>query len=154
MRGGFKSVLRCLTLYSLLLCISLLCLLVYDVITSLFEIRYVATGSMEPYFPRGSIIVLHKDYGGLAIGDSIVYSYAHSPSTLLFHRIVDINNTYIYVKGDATTTVERVELKNVAGVYVFGIPYIVEILKTLILNPFLIFFLVILLFLFSMKENR
>lgn len=115
----------------------------YEVLCGFFDVRYVATSSMEPSFPRGSLIVIVKDPYGIAIGDPIVYRYPQAPNRLLFHRVVDISGNSIYVKGDVAATVEAIGREYVYGVYLFGVPYIGFVREALIRAPFFPYLLVI-----------
>ena len=54
-----------------------------------FQIYGVLTGSMEPSYPRGSLLYIREvDPDALRIGDVITFSV--SPNVMATHRIVDI----------------------------------------------------------------
>lgn len=126
-------------------------LLVADALSSSFDVRYVATESMEPCFPRGSIVVVQKDVA-IAVGDPVMYVYPQAPSTPIFHRVIAVNGSTAYIKGDAVDLVERVELRNVLGVYLFGVPYIMELAALLLSDPLIPYALVITVILLCLSE--
>lgn len=115
----------------------------YETLGVFFDVRYVASSSMEPNFPRGSLIVIARDPYDVAVGDPIVYRYPQAPGRLLFHRVVDISGDSIYVKGDAATTVEAIRREQIYGVYLFGIPYIGLVGEALIWDPLFTYLLII-----------
>lgn len=117
----------------------------YEILCGSFDIRYVATSSMEPSFPRGSIIIIMRNPIDVAIGDPITYTYPQAPNHLLFHRVIDMSGDKIYVKGDTSSAIERIERKNVTGVCLFSIPYMGLLSEVFANDPlftFLLFLLV------------
>lgn len=115
----------------------------YEVLGGFLDVRYIATSSMEPSFPRGSLIIIAKDPYNFVIGDPIIYRYLQAPGKLLFHRAVDISGDSIYVKGDAVDTVETIRREQVYGVYLFGVPYIGLIGEVLIGDLFFTYLLIL-----------
>lgn len=126
LEGSARRILTFALLYIALLLTLLSILSVYEYLSENIEVRYVATPSMEPSFPTGSIIVYVKDpvRCGYAIGDPVVYRHPLAPSQLLFHRVVDFADGYVYVVGDAAQAAEKIKAENVVGVFLFGVPYL------------------------------
>ncbi|MBR2925293.1 MAG: signal peptidase I [Clostridia bacterium] len=97
-----------------------------------FQIYGVLTGSMEPSYPRGSLLYIREvDPDALRIGDVITFSV--SPNVMATHRIVDIvadeqTPTYyrFQTKGDANQSVDTalVEPRKIVGKVSFAIPVI------------------------------
>lgn len=125
-----------------MLALALACLALYDVLSEAVDIRYVATGSMEPSIPRGSIVVIYRNPVDISVGDVVAYRYPQSPNILLLHRVVWVNGTHVYVKGDAVDTVEMVNRENVLGVYLWGIPSVMLVVSYLLSDPLLLYTLV------------
>lgn len=87
----------------------------------------VQTGSMEPSYPVGSMIVVESvDAGQLDVGDVVTYSM--NGSTVVTHRIVGIDkeNRTLTTKGDNNNVedVAAVKFENVIGRVVFCVPYV------------------------------
>ncbi|MEB3861306.1 MAG: signal peptidase I [Desulfurococcales archaeon] len=88
------------------------------------EVRYVATGSMEPTVPPGSLVVVRRSTGmDYMVGDIVLANYESIP---LLHRVIGIDYTggKLVTKGDNRDTVEVLALDKVEGVMVAGLPYI------------------------------
>jgi signal peptidase len=89
----------------------------------------VESGSMEPTFYRGDILVLHgAPAEDLDVGDIIVFSPA-SDSTPVVHRIVDVNSDGTFqTKGDANSGQlpfeKSIDYGQVHGEVVLIIPYL------------------------------
>ncbi|MFR7591071.1 MAG: signal peptidase I [Longibaculum sp.] len=95
----------------------------------------VLTGSMEPVFSPGDIIVIKKntDY---EINDIVTYTYQ---DTLITHRIIGkVAEGYI-TKGDANNVpdTELVNDNQIVGKYLFAIPFI-GLLRIWIRSPIVI----------------
>lgn len=60
----------------------------------------VVSNSMVPTFQKGDLILVSKDYNGLAVGDVVVY-HQESRNRDVVHRIIAISGDEIQVKGDA-----------------------------------------------------
>lgn len=141
MPGG--STKKFILIYFVVLCMVSAGAYIYEVLSGFFDVRYVATSSMEPNFPRGSLIVIARDPYNVAIGDPVVYRYPQALNRLLFHRVVDMSGDSIHVKGDAANAVEAIRREHVYGVYLFGVPYIGLISEALIIDPFFTYLLII-----------
>ena len=94
----------------------------YTLVSSLFDIYYVITGSMEPFVPQGSIVVVRKivGTGEVAVGDVVAYRLGDER---ILHRVIDKGDGYLVTKGDAVARSERVGDEYVEGVMVFGVPW-------------------------------
>lgn len=137
--GSVRRMTRPVVAYAALLLASIGCLALYDALSGVFEVRYVATGSMEPDFPQGSVVLILKDPTVASIGDVVAYRYQQSPRVVIFHRIVRINGSHIYVKGDAVSSVEMIAPDSVVGVYVAGAPLVMRLVTTLLSDPLLLY---------------
>lgn len=87
----------------------------------------VQTGSMEPTYPVGSMIVVEKvDAGQLSDGDVVTYSINNG--TVVTHRVIGIDkeNRLLTTKGDNNDVADSsaVSFENVIGRVKFGIPYV------------------------------
>ncbi len=94
----------------------------YTLFNDNFDVYVVVTGSMEPYVPRGSIVVVRKVYspGEVGLGDVVAYRVGDYK---ILHRVVGFADEGVVAKGDAVANPELVEWERVEGVLVFGIPY-------------------------------
>lgn len=93
----------------------------------------VLTGSMEPVFSPGDVIIIEKntDY---KINDIVTYTYE---DTLITHRIIDKTDAGYVTQGDANNVAdnELVKDEQIIGKYLFAIPFI-ALLKIWIKTPF------------------
>lgn len=85
----------------------------------------VLSGSMEPNIPVGSIIVIDDvKFEDLKVNDVVTYSL--SDSTLVTHRVIDIDNDsqLIKTKGDANDVDdgEPISFNRIVGKLVFSVP--------------------------------
>lgn len=89
----------------------------------------IASGSMEPTFSRGDVVIVNKvqgDYKRLKVGD--ILAHKHS-GVIVVHRITKIlfedGEYYFYTKGDANQAVDNyvIEQEMVVGTVDFVIPY-------------------------------
>lgn len=72
-----------------------------------YRVYVVHTGSMEPAFMPGDVIVDRRAAGPLAPGDVITFRYAPTSSDVVTHRIVSIDQDgTITTKGDGNATVD------------------------------------------------
>lgn len=82
----------------------------------------VLTGSMEPVFSPGDVIIIEKnaDYGK---NDIVTYT---DESTLITHRIIYKTEDGYITKGDANNVAddELVKKSQIIGKYLFTIPYV------------------------------
>jgi len=91
-----------------------------------YDIAIVRSGSMEPNLPVGSVIVTAPAnsllVGELEVGQPISFTYGKDTVT---HRIIEINDNQIIVKGDANEHADAnpVNLSQVKGIVWFNIPY-------------------------------
>lgn len=92
----------------------------------------VLTGSMEPVFSPGDVIIIEKntDY---KINDIVTYTYG---DTLITHRIIDKTDAGYITQGDANNVpdTELVNDNQIVGKYLFVIPFI-GLLKIWIKSP-------------------
>lgn len=140
-----RRVARYAVAYLALAAVLLVGILVYDAFSAIFEVRHVATGSMEPSFPRGSLIVVYKDVYGISLGDPVMFRHPQAPRYAMFHRVVAMENGRIYTKGDAVDRGEVIGYEHVVGVFIFGIPYIMRLRDMLVSDPLFTYLLCLLL---------
>lgn len=97
----------------------------------------VLTGSMQPAFDPGSIVLVQKSN---TYGKRDVVAFVNAAGVTVTHRIVDLisksDGLYYQMKGDANNTPdnELVPQKNVVGKKIFVIPQLgklAQFLKTL-----------------------
>ena len=90
----------------------------------------VLSGSMEPEFSTGDLIVVGRE-DAYELRDIVVYQ---DGSSLVVHRIIDINGDTLTTQGDANNAPdEPITLSDVKGKVLFWIPYagtVVGFLKT------------------------
>ena len=65
-----------------------------------FSVFEVVTGSMEPTLNVGDLIII-KNYDNYIRNDIITYKI---DDDFITHRITDIDNSYVYTKGDANNS--------------------------------------------------
>ncbi|MEM4180587.1 MAG: S26 family signal peptidase [Nitrososphaerota archaeon] len=112
-------------LFSLLL-ITSISVLAYAALSGTLAIHYVATGSMEPSIPVGSLVVAVKD-AYFAQGDIVVYSMGDAK---LMHRVAEVRREGLLVTADAQPRYweivdwERVHGKVVAALPILGYLYL------------------------------
>lgn len=100
-----KKILNC-TLF-ILSQISIIVIILMSIITLLgYRTCVLKSGSMEPAYPKGSIVLINTNikYDDLHIGDVIVYQT--DSGSLVMHRYLGHNT----LKGDRNQTTENVEL--------------------------------------------
>ncbi|MBE6642447.1 MAG: signal peptidase I [Ruminococcaceae bacterium] len=81
----------------------------------------VLSGSMEPEFSKGDLIVVKKtsDYKA---NDVVVFQDEYS---LVVHRIIDINGNTVTTKGDANNSADPpIDKSDIKGRVLFCIPYV------------------------------
>lgn len=87
----------------------------------------IQTGSMEPAYPVGSMIVVEK-VGPEQLGEGDVVTYSLSGGTVVTHRVIGIDreNRLLTTKGDNNNVadVTAVGFENVIGRVIFCVPYI------------------------------
>lgn len=85
-----------------------------------FGAAIVLTGSMEPTFSAGDLIVV-KETDVVAVDDIVVYQ---DGSSLVVHRVIDIADGSITTQGDANNVADDpIEVSAVKGIVLFWIPY-------------------------------
>ena len=88
-------------------------------------IANVLSGSMEPTFSKGSLLIV-RESENVDIGDIVVYQ---SENSLVVHRIVGIHQNQITTEGDANNTPDPAFDRNeIKGVVIGWIPYLGTIL--------------------------
>lgn len=89
--------------------------------------KAVLTGSMEPEFPVGSLLIINPtDYEDIAIGDDITYVRDEN-LTLVTHRVIakDDETRHITTQGIANNSPDPPAMyENVVGKVVYHIPII------------------------------
>lgn len=90
-----------------------------------FNFMYVVSGSMEPTFYRGSLIVttkLNEEVLPLQENMVIVFKAPWYNNEIVTHRVVEINGDEIITKGDNNEYVDEIgDIKNVEGIVVKSI---------------------------------
>ena len=154
-RMRIKQDLKEIKRFSGVLCIGLIT--IFLIVLSMFikirvPLAYIISGSMEPTYFRGDLVVLSKVNGpDIKIGDVIVFISPQDPNTLILHRVVAIkfkNGKYYFLtKGDNPTTnllIDRwgwVSEDNLYGKVVFRVPllgYLISILDISIVRYLLL----------------
>lgn len=115
---------------ALAICVVLAVLTALLVLPGLFGIHplVVQSRSMEPAYPKGSMIYVRStDPFGLSEGSAVTFSLPDS-DTLVTHRIthIDMDREEIYTKGDANEQEDRTAIPfgQVEGVPFFCVPYL------------------------------
>lgn len=100
-------------------------------IPALFGIQSfsVLTGSMEPMYPKNSVVyVKTTDPGDIGIGDIITFYKNADSNEVITHRVVrvDREKQAFHTKGDANKSedVEEVSYSRVVGRVVYTVPHI------------------------------
>ena len=93
-----------------------------------YGIANVLSGSMEPTFSKGSLLIV-KETKDVKQGDIIVYQ---SGSELIVHRVIKIEQNQITTQGDANNIVDPTFNKTqIKGVVILWIPVLGSIANTL-----------------------
>ncbi len=115
---------------ALAICGVLAVLTILLVLPGLFGIHplIVQSGSMEPVYPKGSMVYIRNtDPSGLSEGSTVTFHLADG-ETLVTHRItqIDMEREEIYTKGDANELEggAATSFAQVEGVPFFCIPYL------------------------------
>jgi signal peptidase len=89
------------------------------------KIKIVKSGSMEPTIRTGGIVAI-KPSDDYKVGDIITFGIDTKDSIPTTHRIVSINGSSFYTKGDANQEedTEAVPRDIVIGKVLFTIPYV------------------------------
>ncbi len=97
----------------------------------------VLTGSMEPYVPRGSLVVVENTQP--ALGDIAAYRVeANGRSYVIVHRVVGVGDGYYVFRGDAAGGVEAVSAGDVLGRVALAVPYVGYLYIAGLANPLLV----------------
>jgi signal peptidase len=123
-----KSLWKTLTVVGISLCAILVALMV---LTGMLQVLVVLSGSMQPTFHAGDVIVtVDTPVRSLQVNDIITYQSPDNPKCLMTHRIIKIlHDTQVLTfqtKGDANEDPDRyvVSSEQVVGRMVFAIPYV------------------------------
>jgi signal peptidase len=107
-----------------------------------FETYFVRSGSMEPTFKSGDLIVLTKvDASDVKAGDIITFERPDKPDSLVTHRVVAVETsnagTQFQTKGDANSAPDawRVPATGTQWRYKFRIPRIGTVFRYLSTTP-------------------
>lgn len=91
-----------------------------------FGVYRVLTGSMEPFVPAGSIVLVRRVYTAMdyGLGDVLLYTPGGRGEAGVLHRLIGYTaNGKLLIKGDAVENVEVVDPSWVKGVMVGGVPW-------------------------------
>lgn len=141
-----KSLWKTLTLIGISLCTILVALLV---LTGMLQVFVVLSGSMQPTFTAGDVIVtVDTPVHSLQVNDIITYRSPDNMKSLVTHRIVNIikdsQGLTFQTKGDANEDPDQyvVSSELVVGRMMFTIPYVGHV--AMISHSFLGFLLLVL----------
>ena len=96
-----------------------------------FGTAVVLSGSMEPTFSTGDLIVV-TERDSVAVDDIVVYQQSGS---LVVHRIVAIDGEYITTQGDANNTTDvPIHTSAIKGTVLFWIPMLGDVV-TFVKSP-------------------
>ncbi len=104
-----------------------------------WRVDAVASGSMEPYFKVGSLVVTRPvSPEAIKVGDIITFEPATIGGTVITYRVTGIDRGslfYFITKGDANGCSDAISVpaRNVVGKVCFHLPYagyVTEFLKT------------------------
>lgn len=101
----------------------------------------VLSGSMEPVFKRGDLVLMQKVNTDPKVGDIIMFSVATKKfleSTQITHRVLRIENDYFITKGDANPGEDpwMIKKSNIMGkaVLMGNKPIVIEGLGSILVN--------------------
>ncbi len=96
-----------------------------------FEFRGVASGSMEPAIPVGSVVVVEPvDSAAVNYGDVITFNSPENPTLVVTHRVIEVSGPpevrVFRTKGDANDDADLVPVpaEEVLGQVRFHLPYL------------------------------
>lgn len=120
-----RKICNTLTALIILCALALVAVLGIPILTG-HQLYAVLTGSMEPTYPVGSIVIIKEvDPLEVAVGDVITYE-ASGFSTLVTHRVqsIDTEQQLLYTKGDNNTAADfyPVSFSSVRGRVNYCIP--------------------------------
>jgi signal peptidase I len=132
--------------------ILLLAPVAYLVLQQPLALYTVVSGSMEPYVPRGSLVVVIPDHPRL--GDVGAYRLEEGGKTyVIVHRVVGLGDGFYVFKGDAVEGVEQVSMDRVIGRVAVAIPYVGYVYMAGFANPLLVLLILLAAFLPSSKPS-
>lgn len=109
----------------------------------------VATGSMSPAVPAGSLIIIHNDpLTQLKIGDIVTYKNPQNLSQTITHRVVEQKNQGnipgFVTKGDANATPDRpIVGGHIVGRVIWSVPSAGRVLAIMHSWPAIILFVIL-----------
>jgi len=132
--------------------ILLLAPVAYLVLQQPLALYTVVSGSMEPYVPRGSLVVVIPEQLGL--GDVGAYRLEEAGrSYVIVHRVVGLGESFYVFKGDAVDRVDHVPADRVIGRVAVTIPYVGYVYMAGFANPLLVLLIFLAAFLPSSKPS-
>jgi len=132
--------------------ILLLAPVAYLVLQQPLALYTVVSGSMEPYVPRGSLVVVIPEHPGL--GDVGAYKLEEGGKTyVIVHRVVGLGEGFYVFKGDAVDGVDHVPADRVIGRVAVAIPYVGYVYMAGFANPLLVLLIFLAAFLPSSKPS-
>jgi signal peptidase I len=94
-----------------------------------YRLFVIHGGSMEPTIHFGAVVIVKTaSAASVKIGDPILFEQNRGQ---LVHRVINIKDACIQTQGDANKDPDPFCAKNVAGIVVFGIPYLGYLFLTL-----------------------
>ncbi len=139
-----------------------------DIGLSKYSLAYIVSGSMEPTYYKGDLIIMKKIRGNeVSIGDVIIFKSPHDPKTLILHRVVAVKfvdgKYYFLTKGDNPQTNPEIDAwgwvpeEDLVGKLIYRIPFlgvIAEILSMDYVRYTLLLMILILLILSLIEESE
>lgn len=96
-----------------------------------FGAAMVLSGSMEPTFSAGDLIIVKEQNSDFAVDDIVVFQ---DGTNLVVHRIIEMGEDTVTTQGDANNAKDApIEISTIKGRVLFWIPYagnVVSFLKT------------------------
>lgn len=116
----------------LLILVGVLCVTVVIPRVTGAETFTIATGSMQPKYPPGTLIVVrHTDVADIGVGSVITYQLESGRSTVVTHRVVATSfdadgRKLLTTQGDHNNTVDEkpVRPQQVRGELWYSVPYL------------------------------
>lgn len=118
------------------------------ILPNFFNIKpyVVLSGSMEPVIHTGSVVWINENDKDVAVNDIIAFRL--DDSIAVTHRVIDIQDDYIYTKGDANESpdLSPITMNQVMGKYFISVPLLGYITVDLNGNIFKVIFYVSIIF--------
>lgn len=94
------------------------------VLGSGYRAYVVRTGSMEPTFSPGDVVI-DKPSTGLPVAGEVVTFKSSGPDSVISHRVQEVDGTDVHTKGDANRTpdIAPVGVSSIVGRVVSVIPH-------------------------------